>query len=1267
MSEAGGAPAAEAQIEQAAYDILRQRLSEQARGLKQKVEALNQRRVGVFGGMEMAVVGNEKIRTEQNCIPRDIVSVGEHLLVGYEVQYGRKAETPLSDVLALYTFQKTEEGYLFEPVPPDAEGNLLAHPNVERDFRELFKYYKNARLLHLRQVTGKILAVFQIGSQVNDVRVMRWTVDPQGRANYVDYRGEPDNVFPPTHDFEWTPTTRENHVTGRHPHVNILDEVFVEAVGGDLTVKVENNTEDGLGVYREPVVDPNQALQDAQILYARIGVLILIKILPYRETGWRYLVFNTRTKEVHRVDAVGQSCVQLPEDHGIVFPGGFYLKEGSLKKFEGDFEGMFLERAVKSPNGEDVLYIWHHLDKGHTALMAYNLIRKEVATPIHCHGYCLFPDGSLVVFKLNADEPVRVHPMQIWRTPFVREDRLDTGQRTGSFLEKVGNADLVRGISDCLSIVRRVEEQKPGYASYEDLIASVAKVEDVYHWLGHEEVGNIRASLAEVGKTGKLVLEEFDKVETLKRQASRALREVSQAMADLVRSLRPDDWTSISEYVEALGSLRKQRGHLITLKEMRYADLPELGKLEQQAISHYDAVSQRAVEFLLGEAAFRPYEQRIGELEAGIDQVGKVTEFNPLNEELEKIGAGLELLTEVLATIKIEDATVRTRILERIAEVMGQVNRVRALAQARRKELGEKESVAEFGVQFQLFGQSVTSAINLADSPEKCDAALSRLLLQLEELEGKFGEYEQFLGELTTKREDVYKTLSTKKQQLLDQRQRRAQQVISAAERILEGIVRKAGTLENQDELNSYFASDPMVMKVRDLEERLRELGDPVKADELASRLKTARQESTRTLRDKTEIYEEGANVIRFGRHRFSVNTEPVELTMVPREGSMYLNITGTDFFERLEDADFEKTRPYWDQELVSETPTVYRGEYLAYGLLREAEAGRGKHSLTKLYDVLRSGPPRQGGEDVHPGLLELVREVAADRYDEGYERGIHDHDATLILENLLYLYSSAGLLRFNPASRAAAVYLWVYGVQGEHQEHWIQQARSLTLMQKLFGANSAQDRLVAELSERIGELCSRHRLTIAPEEARQAGLYLFHELGKPALKFVASGDAAALKDAFVKHLESQRLHLALQEQLDALAGDPARRYELAFSWIEAFANRLRESGKDPTNRGEFVKEEAAVLMLTPRLERETVTAAVTLTVRGLLGQHPRVQSRQMELRLDEFLTRLEGFETERVPGFRDYSRRRLEVLARERHRLRMDEYTPKVMSAFVR
>ncbi|GGN50750.1 hypothetical protein GCM10011579_005790 [Streptomyces albiflavescens] len=52
-----------------------------------------------------------------------------------------------------------------------------------------------------------------------------------------------------------------------------------------------------------------------------------------------------------------------------------------------------------------------------------------------------------------------------------------------------------------------------------------------------------------------------------------------------------------------------------------------------------------------------------------------------------------------------------------------------------------------------------------------------------------------------------------------------------------------------------------------------RELGDHVRAEELAGRLKAARQEATRALHDRTDLYADGGRTLRLGRHRLAVNT----------------------------------------------------------------------------------------------------------------------------------------------------------------------------------------------------------------------------------------------------------------------------------------------------------------------------------------------------------------------------------------------------------
>src|SRR5918999_141055 len=210
------------------YEVLRGRLADRSAELARRAEALNARRLEVFGSAEMRLVGTERIRTENNCVPRDIVSIGGLMLFGYNVFIGLKPETTVDDVFAVHAFSRDGEAFRFEPA---AEVPWLRDAQFLRDFGELYRYYRETRLLQLRRLDGRLLAVFQTGPNLEDIRVLRWQVATDGAVSYLDSRGERDHTFPSPHDFEWVETTRENHVLGRHPHISIGDQVFVETVG----------------------------------------------------------------------------------------------------------------------------------------------------------------------------------------------------------------------------------------------------------------------------------------------------------------------------------------------------------------------------------------------------------------------------------------------------------------------------------------------------------------------------------------------------------------------------------------------------------------------------------------------------------------------------------------------------------------------------------------------------------------------------------------------------------------------------------------------------------------------------------------------------------------------------------------------------------------------------------------------------------------------------------------------------------------------------
>ncbi|WNO09138.1 DNA repair ATPase [Teredinibacter sp. KSP-S5-2] len=1245
-----------------AYEIIRKRLETQGQTLSNKANELNAARLGEFGSADMEVKARVRVRTENNCIARDIVQVSDYLLFGYNVFLGLKKETRVEDVFALFNLQEQDGSFDIVQVP--ISGTFLSQSGFVNDFEELYRYYKHTKLTQLTIKDGKLLAAFQIGERPEDIRVFRWSVSADGKQlKYIDNRGERDIQLPPKYDFEWIETTRENTVNGRHAHVNILDTVFVETIGGDLTVKVENNTEDGLGIYREPVEDKTQSLDDAHIAYAAIGDLILLRIRPYREEQYRYLIFNTLTQDVLRVDAIGQSCVQLPEDHGLVFPGGYYLQTGEYKKFDDDAAGLMFKRSIRSPNGEDVLYVFYEPVEGVVGLFAYNIIEKKLQNPIYGNGYALAENGQLVIFSAEA-EPTRVHPMQVWQTPYQSAEFASKAPASQTFYGKIGNAELVRGVSDLYSICRMISNQSVSLRLYEELSKAAKKIFDDHYWIGDTDTKEIASLIKEVAATSELVIDEFEKVESIRQQSAKTMLDAEREQESLIQSVRPDNWQTAEEYVEALGRLRRQRGHLTTIKDYRYIDLSRVEELEKQLQDVEESLSRKTVDFLSDEKALDPYLEKIEVLNKEVEEATTNATLQPLIESIEQTAFGLDLLSELMGTLQVDDATVRTRIIDAISLVYSKLNQSKANAKHKQKNLGSEEAKAQFGAQFKLFSQSITNALGLASTPEKCDEQLSRLLVQLEELESQFSDFDQFLADIMEKREEVYESFESHKQQLLDERQRKAQSLSDAASRILASIEKRSLKFTAADQLNTYFASDALVLKIKELVEQLRSLDSAVKADDIESRFKGIKEQALRSLRDKTDIFEQGGNVIKLGpRHKFSVNTQELDLTIIPRDGELNLHLTGTTFYEPIKDDELQSTREYWDISLESETPKVYRAEYLASLIIESAEKQRDGLSI----DALNQGLLDEAI------LSKLVKEFAAPRYKEGYEKGVHDHDAVLLLNELLPAIDRADLLRFDPLSRGLAQIFWANikslaknkPQQAERASlsftTWPERAQSAAQMQSFFSSTEAVELLADEVRHALTDFIQQHPIPVTELDIRRAADYLVAELSRERIEFIGSKYATQLVEELKRSMDDgswRRYQMALEK----MVGWPAERWNLSVAWLQALTEK-----KNLGNLARYIPEAVALINADERLERRFTEVDLELTIDGLLGDHPTIENRQLRFSLDSYLLRMENHRFEVVPAYHRYLKLRQEAISNNREALRLEEFKPRPLSSFVR
>ncbi|KAA5540259.1 AAA family ATPase [Roseiconus nitratireducens] len=1227
----------DSQLAAGTYEVLRNRLRDASTDLRARLKKLNEFRADVFGNIETKLVSTERVTTEHNCVPRDLVSVGDKFLFGYNVQFGLKTDIGLGDVFSVYRFADHQ----FH----NATLDLLSDERFHNDFTDLYRFYKNTTFLRFFRTGPMIHMVFQVGKTPRDIKSFKWRVGGDA-MEYIDNRSEHEVRDPPQHEFRWVRTTRDQHRYGDHPHISIDDQVFVEAVGGDLTIKIENNTGSGEGIYAEPVDNPDQKLDDAEIHYVVLGNLILLKVKPYQENETRHLIYNRKIQQAMRLDEIADACVMLPGDQGLIFPGGYYLQTGEFKRFDTGLSDMRYQRTIAAPNGEDYLYLFYSQETGTYVQLRYNLIKQAVDTPLVCHGQTFFERGEMVCFR-TQEQPQKHHAVQIWQTPFTGPDYVPENQ-TDSILFKIGNKEIVQGMAECSELLQLIDKDDSYDGLYVDLGKKASDILDSYFWIDNEQTAKLSEPLQKIREAANAAVEEFDKVVRVRRETQARSEEVKSSIDALVKKIERSRFESIDDFVEALAELRTQRGHALGLKELRYVDEAMVENLESTTAERGERLSRRCVDFLLTPGALDPYVQRVEQAGEQVQQVQTVAESKQLDEEIDAAAKQLELLTETVSNLRIDDATKRTQMIDSISQVFASVNRVRSALKAKTSELIGVEGRAEFASQLKLLEQTTSGYLDVSDSPDKCDEYLTKVMVQLEELEGRFAEFDDFVEQLAARREEVYAAFESRKVQLIEKRNRRAESLASAADRILKGVDNRVRSMESADEIAAYFAGDLMVEKVRDLIDQLQELDDAVRVQDLQSRMKTIREDAVRQLKDRQDLYEDGGDTIRLGQRRFAVNTQPLDLTTVLRDDQMCLHLTGTQFFQPLKDDALEAARDLWNQELVSENRNVYRGEYLAF----------------KLFTSATDGEDLPAPQNIDAAW---IQSRIGGRFDEGYAKGVHDHDAATILSALVGIDSEIGLLSYSPSVRAAAL-LWFHRLltpkTRKAMTDWIGG------FAKLAKAYPKAEPAV-EFRQRLKDLAAEDAAIWSPLFDRSVtdqaiADYLFDQLVQPGRKSVVSARATELFQSFTDAVPESDRQKWLAAALKTNETDPIASFVLARNWAAAFLkSRTTDEDADPAQN--YLDELAWIILNGDTSSMQGSDASITRDVTSLAGSHDRIRSGAMSLHYHEFLRRLRQYQADVVPRFRQLHETKSRLVAEARDEMRLSEFKPRVLTSFVR
>lgn len=1219
-------------MESGTYELIQQRLSQQGTELRKRLDQLNEARKSIFGSTEIALIANDRITTEHHCIPRDMVSVGQHFIFGYNVHMGLRTEYKMDDVFTIYHFNP--ESHHFQAV----ESELIHDPKFQEEFKNLYTYYKHTTFSRFVIIGPHLYMVFQTGKSISDTKSFKWALQGD-QLVYLGNRFDHEVRTPDQHAFSWIRTTRDMHRKGKHPHISIEDRVFVESIGGDLTIKVEDNTDTGHGIYAEPVKESNQTLDDATCYYADLGNLITLKIRPYQEEEDRYIIYNEKMQEAVRVDALEHACVLLPDDHGIIFSNGYYLQNGEYKLFDNVLQGLQFEKQISSPNGEDMLYVFYHPLSGTYVLLSYNLVEQKVDNPLICHSFSLFSNGELCVFK-SGNEPARHHLIQIWKTPFTQESVI-IPENKDSYLAKIGSKDLVRGMAECRELLSILHKGERYDNLYVDLVRKSQEIRDSFYWISHEEAFTLEEPLEQIGTTASTAIEEYEKVKRVRKATADAVAETERALDDVIDQLRRYPAQAIDQFVEYLSELRKIRGQIISLKELRYIELEQVAAFEEKVVTQTEKLSADCATFLSKEEALTPYIHALDVQEQVLGDIQKVAEAEKVGGELDQLAAGLELLIETVSNLPIEDTTQSTAIVEHISNMYARLNQLRAKLRQIRQSLLKQESHASFQAQLALLEQSITNYLELSDSPEKCDLNLSKLMITLEEMEGSYLEFEDYISLIQGKREAVYEAFEAKKLSLSEMRNRQIDSLAHTAKRILTNISHRVDKFDSLDTINAYFASDVMVNKVRSVVDQLMELSASVQADDLLGQMKSVQEEAVRQLKDRSDLFVEGENIIRLGRHHFTVNIRSLELTILHREAHLYLHLTGTNFFERIEDEAINASKIVWHQELPTENRDVYRGEMLAYKALEELSQ----------QDAAATWEGKE---------LALIQELMRNTYDGGYVKGVHDHDAHLILKALIKLEGGIDLLRYKPAVRASGIMAWSTVLTAEEREVWEHRLKGAGIILQVFPQQAPFESLVNELSHRFSTAFDQID-ALDPHLAHSAAQYVFEERSRGDY-WVISPEAGKLYQEFTARLKKSRKNKDFRHSIAQLELIPTARYDLILNWVRAFV-----AGLEDANASVYVHEVATILFAGIFDPKRIIEASTSQVIPGMLGNHAVIEDGEYVLDYLPFKEKMQSFLGKTIPLYRQFVHRKKELVEEYKDKLKLETFKPRVLTSFVR
>ena len=163
------------------------------------------------------------------------------------------------------------------------------------DFQALFRYYRNTVFVKFMLIGPHLHMKMRIGKSEDDFKTFKWRIKGDGTLEYLGNRSDHECRYPEQVEFQWKRAHRDMHRGGRaSAHLDRGPRLRRD--------RRRRPHHQGRGQHRERAGDllgTGRRSRTRRSTTRRsstpiVGPLIILRILPYRETAHRHLVYQRK-------------------------------------------------------------------------------------------------------------------------------------------------------------------------------------------------------------------------------------------------------------------------------------------------------------------------------------------------------------------------------------------------------------------------------------------------------------------------------------------------------------------------------------------------------------------------------------------------------------------------------------------------------------------------------------------------------------------------------------------------------------------------------------------------------------------------------------------------------------------------------------------------------------------------------------------------------------------------------------------------------------